>query len=85
MFRKTINVCKNLGGYNVEILSIHIHNYRSIIDGRFELTGYNLLVGANNSGKSTVVNAILTFYDKLKFNKTNDFPKMGSKDDETWI
>ncbi|WP_214793438.1 MULTISPECIES: AAA family ATPase [unclassified Exiguobacterium] len=67
------------------ISKIHIHNYRSIIDEKFELSGFNLLVGANNSGKSTVINAILTFYEKIKFNSKNDFPKIGSFDKESWI
>ncbi|ERG68200.1 ATP-dependent nuclease [Exiguobacterium chiriqhucha] len=67
------------------ISKIHIHNYRSIIDEKFELSGFNLLVGANNSGKSTVINAILTFYEKIKFNSKNDFPKIGFFDKESWI
>lgn len=69
----------------MEISKIQIHNYRSIINESFELSEFNLLVGANNSGKSTVMNAILTFYEKLKFNYKSDFPKLGAIDDESWI
>ncbi|MBY0091420.1 AAA family ATPase [Priestia aryabhattai] len=69
----------------MKLKKIHIHNYRSIIDQSFELNDYNLLVGANNAGKSTVINAIRTFYEKIKFNKKNDFPKVGSSNSESWI
>ncbi|WP_179211941.1 ATP-dependent nuclease [Bacillus sp. K2I17] len=69
----------------MKLHKIEIHNYRSIVDQSFELNDYNLLVGANNAGKSTVVNAILTFYEKIKFNKKTDFPKTGATDSESWI
>ncbi|MCJ0916140.1 ATP-dependent nuclease [Mammaliicoccus sciuri] len=69
----------------MKIINVRIHNYRSIINESFNLDGYNLLVGANNSGKSTVVNAILTFYEKIKYNVKTDFPKVGSDDNEAWI
>ncbi|MGR6008367.1 AAA family ATPase [Bacillus cereus] len=69
----------------MKLHKIEIQNYRSIVDQSFELNDYNLLVGANNTGKSTVVNAILTFYEKIKFNKKTDFPKTGATDSESCI
>lgn len=69
----------------MKIEKIHIHNYRSIIDQSFDLNDYTLLVGANNAGKSTVINAIRTFYEKIKFNVKTDFPKQGFTDQESWI
>lgn len=68
----------------MKIAQIRIHNYRSILD--MTLTGheYMLLVGANNAGKSTVINALRAFYDDLKWS-SEDFPKIGAMDDETWI
>jgi putative ATP-dependent endonuclease of the OLD family len=69
----------------VKLQKIHIHNYRSIIDQSFDLNDYTLLVGANNAGKSTVINAIRTFYEKIKYNKKADFPKQGFTDQESWI
>lgn len=78
------NVIKN-GGNNMKIEKIIIHNYRSIIEEEFELCNYNLLVGANNAGKSTVINALLTFYEKIKYNRKTDFPKIGNIDEESWL
>lgn len=69
----------------MKIQSVTIHNYRSIVDATFELKGYSILVGANNAGKSTVINALRVFYDDLKFSKTDDLPKKGQIGDESWI
>lgn len=68
----------------MKISEVRIHNYRSILD--MTLTGhdYMLLVGANNAGKSTVINALRAFYDDLKWS-ADDFPKVGTLDGETWI
>ena len=57
----------------MRIKSIQIHNYRSIIDSKIDLEDYSAIVGANNAGKSTFINAIRTFYDELKWSK-QDFP-----------
>ena len=68
----------------MKISGIRIHNYRSIIDSEIEAHGYLMLVGANNAGKSNVVNALRTFYDDLRWSE-DDFPKRGAKDDQSWI
>jgi len=68
----------------MQINRLRIHNFRSIIDVELVIQGYVLLVGANNAGKSNVINAIRTFYDDIKWSD-NDFPKIGAKDDEAWI
>lgn len=64
-----------------------IHNYRSIIHDSVHFQDYALLIGPNNSGKSTVIDAIRAFYEKdgFKFKKTNDFPLSGNEDDEAWV
>lgn len=71
----------------MKIEHIKIHNFRSIKDGEFDLENYNLLIGENNSGKSTVINALRTFYenDGLKFSAGRDFPKFETEDKESWI
>jgi putative ATP-dependent endonuclease of the OLD family len=71
----------------MKIAHIKIHNFRSIKDGEFDLENYNLLIGENNSGKSTVINALRTFYenDGLKFSASRDFPKFETEDKESWI
>lgn len=50
----------------------------------FDLTDYSLLVGANNSGKSNIIDALRIFYEKDKYDK-DDFPKFVTDDQETWI
>jgi predicted ATP-dependent endonuclease of OLD family len=64
-----------------------IHNFRGIIDESFIAKEFTLLVGANNGGKSTVVDAIRAFYEKdgFKFKRERDWPVAGAKDEESWI
>jgi len=68
----------------MKISRIRIHNYRSIIDSEIEAHGYLMLVGANNAGKSNVLNALRAFYDDLKWSE-DDFPKRGANDDQSWV
>ena len=46
---------------------ITIHNFRGIHDASLNLFDYNLLVGPNNAGKSTIIDAIRVFYEKDGF------------------
>ena len=70
----------------MKIKSIKIHNYRSIKDAEFVLSNYNVLVGANNSGKSNILTALRIFYeDGIKFNEKKDFPQFQTDDEESWI
>ncbi len=67
------------------IKTIKIHNFRSIKEQSFDLTSYSLFVGANDSGKSNIIDALRVFYDDLKFNEEDDWPKFVTGDDESWI
>lgn len=71
----------------MRIKKIQLHNFRAIKDGIFNLNNYSLLIGENNSGKSTVITAIRMFYedDGIKFNDTRDFPKFKTEDKNAWI
>jgi len=70
----------------MQILSITIHNSRSTEDCSFTLGDYCLMIGANNSGKSNVMDALRIFYEKsLKYDHNRDFPKFKTKDSESWI
>lgn len=51
----------------MKLRQIVIHNFRSIIDADIEVHDYMLLVGANNAGKSTILNALRAFYDDAKW------------------
>lgn len=66
--------------------NITIHNFRSILHSDINLDNYSLLIGANNSGKSNVIDAIRIFYEKdLKYDHQRDFPKMTTHDEESWV
>lgn len=68
----------------MKLESIDIHNFRSVIDVNIEAHDYMLLVGANNAGKSTILNALRAFYDDAKWS-ADDFPKAGAVDGESWV
>lgn len=69
------------------ISQVTIHNFRSILHQSFTAYDYMLLVGSNNSGKTTVLDCLRTFYekDKYSYNESRDFPKMHAQDEESWI
>lgn len=69
----------------MKIRSVTLHNFRSVDNGTFYLYNYSLLVGANNAGKSNVIDALRVFYDQLKYDDKRDFPKFSTEDDEAWI
>lgn len=48
----------------MQILNTTIHNFRSVVHCTFNLGDYSLMVGANNSGKSNVMDALRIFYEK---------------------
>jgi len=68
----------------MKIRQVQIHNFRSIADATVDVCDYTLLVGANNAGKSNLLNAIRCFYDHLKWSPA-DVPKLGADDGESWI
>lgn len=68
----------------MKLREIQIHNFRSVLDANIEAHDYMLLVGANNAGKSTILNALRAFYDDAKWS-ADDFPKVGATDKESWV
>jgi putative ATP-dependent endonuclease of OLD family len=66
---------------------ITVHNYRGIREESFLVHGYTLLVGANNSGKSTIVDALRAFYEKdgFKYRHDRDWPMIVTQDEESWV
>lgn len=69
------------------IKSIHIKNFRSIVDETIELKDFNCFVGKNDSGKSNVLKALNLFFNgetdydsKLNFDEDySQFAKRGQK------
>jgi putative ATP-dependent endonuclease of OLD family len=69
----------------LQIIKVEVHNFCSIHDGSFELQDYNLLVGANNSGKSNTINALRAFFGELTYSPDLHRPLVGQPDDEAWV
>jgi len=71
----------------MKLTGIKIHNFRGIIDQEIFLKSYSLLVGSNNAGKSSIIDAVRAFYEKdgFKFKSGNDFPYIATTDQESWI
>ena len=71
----------------MRITRVEIHNFRSIVHAAMALGPYSLLVGPNNCGKSNVIEALLTFYDKRAFDEGRDLPLINGLhvDSESWI
>jgi putative ATP-dependent endonuclease of the OLD family len=72
---------------NMKLIELSIHNYRGIINQTVCINNYSLLVGANNSGKTTVIDAIRAVYEKdgFKFRPDDDLPLKGQEGEESWI
>jgi len=72
----------------MKLAHLKIHNFRGIIDdASINLFDYNLLVGPNNAGKSTIIDALRAFYEKdgFKFKQERDFPFIATADQESWV
>jgi putative ATP-dependent endonuclease of the OLD family len=71
----------------VKLRKITIHNFRGVLDQTILVKDFGLLVGPNNSGKSTVIDAIRAFYEKegFKFQANRDFPFTPTIDTESWV
>lgn len=71
----------------MKLTGVNIHNFRGILDQDTTFKGYSLLVGQNNAGKSSVIDALRVFYEKdgFKFKASTDFPHMATADGESWV
>ncbi len=63
----------------MKIESVRIENFRSFKDETIKFDDYTCFVGANGSGKSTILNALNVFFRQYKDSKT-DLSKLNSED-----
>ena len=66
-------------------VEVKIHNFRSIHDVEIGLESLSLIAGANNAGKSNVIDAIRLFYGDLKWEELRDVSKVATDDKESWV
>jgi putative ATP-dependent endonuclease of OLD family len=66
-------------------VEVKIHNFRSVHDAAIQFEPLSLIAGANNSGKSNVIDAIRLFYGELKWDKDRDAPKVAGEDSDAWV
>ncbi len=69
----------------MQITNVKVRNFRSLLDVEFNMQDYSLLVGANNSGKTNVIDAIRVFYEKPKFNTQTDPAAGAPLDSDSWV
>jgi len=71
----------------MKLVNVKIHNFRGILEQEIAFFPYTLLVGPNNAGKSTFIDAIRAFYEKdgFKFKADRDFPFLTTEDRDSWI
>lgn len=71
----------------MKLTLVRIHNFRGVLDQEFSVKNYSLIVGSNNAGKSSVIDAIRAFYEKdgFKYKQGNDFPYGETGDQESWV
>jgi predicted ATP-dependent endonuclease of OLD family len=67
------------------ISRISIKNFRGIKNQTLEFTKYNSLIGKNDCGKSTIINAINFFFNDEKASSNKDFNKYISKNKDITI
>jgi predicted ATP-dependent endonuclease of OLD family len=71
----------------MKLAHLRIHNFRGILDAALNLFNYSLLVGPNNAGKSSIIDALRAFYEKdgFKHKHERDVPFIRTVDQESWI
>ncbi len=71
----------------MKINNLVVNNFRSIKNIKVNLNDFTMFIGANNSGKTNIIDALRIFYEKeIKFTPNKDLPKFSNSDNEdSWI
>ena len=64
---------------------LEIQNYRSIDHLEIDLQNYSVLFGANNSGKSNLIEALLFYFDQIKPSSDVFHSVKETKANDLWI
>lgn len=70
---------------DLRAVEVTIHNFRSVHHVSLRLEELSLLAGANNAGKSNIIDAIRLFYGDIKWDQERDTPKVPSDDNDSWV
>src|SRR5690554_4281475 len=64
---------------------LRVRNVRAIENLEIHLRRFSMLIGANNGGKSAVLEAILLFYGELVWERRRDLPWTALPPLESWV
>ncbi|MFJ8742370.1 ATP-dependent nuclease [Embleya sp. NPDC127516] len=66
-------------------LRVAVRNVRGALDVELHLRPFGALIGPNNAGKSTLLDAVLLFYGALDWDQARDRPWQAEPDGESWV
>lgn len=71
----------------MQLINVSINNFRSIKSANIRLDRYSLIAGANNCGKSNVIDAICTAFGVRKWETGRDAPRSSGSAEppESWV
>lgn len=64
---------------------VAVHNVRGAQDVQMHLRAFSALIGPNNAGKTTLLDAVRLFYGPLEWDHERDRPWDAGADDESWV
>ncbi|MBO2447105.1 AAA family ATPase [Actinomadura barringtoniae] len=64
---------------------VAVRNVRGALDLRLHLREFSALIGPNNAGKSTVLDAVRLFYGSLEWEAARDLPWQMPEGEESWV
>ncbi|WP_435176376.1 ATP-dependent nuclease [Actinacidiphila sp. bgisy145] len=66
-------------------LRVAVRNVRGALDVELHLRPFGALIGPNNAGKSTLMDAVLLFYGTLDWDEVRDLPWHAEPGGESWV
>ncbi|MEO5874948.1 MAG: AAA family ATPase [Streptosporangiaceae bacterium] len=66
-------------------LRVSVRNVRGALDVELHLRPFGALIGPNNAGKSTLMDAVRLFYGALDWDEARDLPWQSETGGESWV